>query len=162
MHRSFHIPVAHGSTGPMGRLSLPRLGRSVRAKYLIDVGHPPSFHAQRPLFRITSVAEKEPVHYPQSCVSERQERVLASVWVQAFADTRLAWFLGRPCECRTGVASLQIWALRPKSNQFCPVEAHCRTISTRRLRARPSSVSFVSTGRDAPKPAVVNRVSGIS
>jgi hypothetical protein len=33
----------------------------------------------------------------------------------------------------------------------CPLP--CRTSSTRRLRARPSSVSLVSFGRDAPNPA---------
>jgi len=33
---------------------------------------------------------------------------------------------------------------------------YCLTSSTRRLRARPSGVSFDSFGRVAPKPAVVS------
>src|SRR5215471_19409458 len=38
---------------------------------------------------------------------------------------------------------------------------YCRTNSTRRFRARPASVSFVSFGRDAPKPVVVSRAGSI-
>lgn len=42
------------------------------------------------------------------------------------------------------------------------VLSYSRTSSTRRLRARPSSVSLVSTGREAPNPAVVKRVAETS
>jgi pimeloyl-ACP methyl ester carboxylesterase len=56
---------------------------------------------------------------------------------------------------RAACVAAALWPQRVRA--LVSAGGYSRVSSTRRLRARPASVSLVSTGRDAPKPSVERR-----